>query len=114
MVFSSIGDTTRSSSLQNAAHSGLLATRPLLRSSASGASTLARALFAAVFPAGCWLCPPYSKATAYRALDVEICGACDGQRGDAKNLREVTVARFLDNNVGQSLFQGDMSVAVNR
>ena len=47
-------------------------------------------------------------------MDVEICGACDGQRGDAKNLREVTVARFLDNNVGQSLFQGDMSVAVNR
>jgi hypothetical protein len=101
MVFSSIGDTTRSSSLQNAAHSGLLTTRPLLRSTVSGANTLARALFAAVFPAGCRVCPPYSKAAAYRAFDDAICGRCDRQRGDAKKI-QVAPARFLKNNVGQS------------
>src|SRR5690242_9158221 len=56
MVFSSIGDTTRSSvsPLQNTARSGLFATP--LRSAVSGAGTLARAIFTTVFPSDCRLC----------------------------------------------------------
>jgi hypothetical protein len=56
MVFSSIGDTTRVSPLQNAVRSGLLATDPLLRSTVSGANILAWSPFAAVSPADSWLC----------------------------------------------------------
>ena len=56
MVFSSIGDTTRVSPLQNAARSGPLATHPLLRSAVSGAGIIARGLFAAVFPSDCRIC----------------------------------------------------------
>jgi len=48
MVFSSIGDTTRVCPLQNAVRSGLPAAHPL-RSTVSGASTLARSLFATIF-----------------------------------------------------------------
>ena len=50
MVFSSIGDTTRVSPLQNPARSGLLATHPLLRSAVSGDGTLARSFFTTVLP----------------------------------------------------------------
>ena len=50
MVFSSTGDTTRVSPLQNPARSGLLATHPLLRSAVSGAGTLARSFFTTVLP----------------------------------------------------------------
>jgi ComF family protein len=58
MVFSSIGDTTRShdSSLRNAVRSGPLATHPLLQSAVSGAGTLARGLFTTLFPADCRIC----------------------------------------------------------
>ena len=50
MVFSSIGDTTRVSPLQNPARSGLLATHNLLRSTAPGAGALAQPFFTTVLP----------------------------------------------------------------
>jgi predicted amidophosphoribosyltransferase len=58
MVFSSIGDTTRSSAspLQNEPRSGPLATQPLAWSALSSVRTLLQGLFATVFPADCRLC----------------------------------------------------------
>jgi ComF family protein len=72
MVFSSIGDTTRVSPLQNPARSGLLATHPLLRSAVSGAGTLARSFFATVFPADCRICgQPLTNVSR-----LPVCEAC--------------------------------------